>query len=205
MIHTTNRNDRRVSRTRSSICNAYTKLLTEKNFRSITVTDIAKAADVNRKTFYNYYECIDDIMKEIIDGILEHLFGKNLENLNWESYLKHPDVLFKRLNSLIEEDFSFYTTLFKLEEPGNLLQKVEFLLKDKMVAHFLEKYPEHNPQNTRLLCEYCTAGMIASYRYWFNSGRTIPLEELSANVCLMTQACIKSLSKPSEVTQISET
>lgn len=203
-MYVKNRTDRRVSRTKSSIRKAYTKLLTEKNFRSITVTDIAKAADVNRKTFYNYYECIDDIMKEIIDGILEHLFGKNLENLNWESFLKHPDILFTRLNSLIEEDLSFYSMLFKLEEPGNLLQKVEFLLKDKMVAYFLEKYPEHDPQNTRLLCEYCTAGMIASYRYWFNSGRTIPLEEFSANVCLMTQACIESLSQSSDIKKISE-
>ncbi len=197
MIYTKNSTDRRVSRTKNSIRNAYTKLLTEKNFRSITVTDIAKAADVNRKTFYNYYECIDDIMKEIIDNILTRLFGNNLENLNWETFLNHPELLFKRLNALIEEDFSFYTILFKLEEPGNLLQKVEFLVKDKMTSYFLEKYPDHDPQNTRLLCEYCTAGMISSYRYWFNSGRAISLEELSQNVCIMTQACVESLSQKS--------
>jgi len=198
MIQTRTGSDRRVSRTKKSICNAYTKLLTEKNFRSITVTDIAKAAEVNRKTFYNYYECIDDIMKEIIDNILTKLFGNNLENLSWESFSRHPEMLLKRLNTLIEEDFPFYTILFKLEEPGNLLQKIEFLLRDKMVAHFLEQYPDKDPQKTRLLCEYCTAGMISSYRYWFNSGRVIPLEEFSKNVLLMTQSCVESLSKPSD-------
>ncbi len=39
------------------------------------MTDIAKAAEVNRKTFYNYYECIDDIMKEIIDTTLLYMFN----------------------------------------------------------------------------------------------------------------------------------
>lgn len=191
-----NINDRRVMKTKKSIQEAFEKLLGEKDFRSITVTDIAKMADVNRKTFYNYYQGVDDVMKEMIDNILAKMFGENLNDLDFEWFLKNPDELFHRLTALMDEDFDFYMILFKSEEPGNLLQKIELLIKEKMTAYFIEKDPE-NTLNTILICEYCTSGMIAAYRYWFNSGCVIPLEELSRRVCLMTQNCIETLASES--------
>lgn len=203
MKYTKNVTDNRVKKTKKSIRNAFIKLLTEKDFCSITVTDIAKAAEVNRKTFYNYYECIDDIMKEIIDTTLLHMFENNLDNFGFEWLFREPERFFKRLTAIIDEDFDLYAALFKLEEPGNLLQKVELLVKEKITAIFLEKYPE-DMQNTVLICEYCTSGMFAAYRNWFNTGRIIPLEELSKKVCLMTQSCIESLS-PNYVSQKEDT
>jgi len=47
--------DRRVVKTKKAIHNAFAKLLTEKELNDITISDIAELADINRKTFYNYY------------------------------------------------------------------------------------------------------------------------------------------------------
>ena len=52
---TSDRTDRRVVRTKRSIRMALTKLLASKPLGEITVTELCKAADINRKTFYNYY------------------------------------------------------------------------------------------------------------------------------------------------------
>ena len=49
------RQDRRVRRTKRAIRNAFAELLSEKPYEEITVTDITELADINRKTFYNYY------------------------------------------------------------------------------------------------------------------------------------------------------
>ena len=61
--------DRRIARTRKSIKRAFAYLLSQKDLNEITITDIANAADVNRKTFYTYYagiyEVIDDIEDEL--------------------------------------------------------------------------------------------------------------------------------------------
>lgn len=193
MKYTKNLTDLRVIKTKKSICNAFTKLLTQKDFRSITITDIAKMADVNRKTLYNYYSSTDDIMKEIVDMSLSRLFGNTLDKVDLKKLFENPENIFKRLNSLIEEDFDTYAALFKIEEPGNLLQKVEFMLKEKMIAFFLDKNPE-DTTNIIIFCEYSSAGMISAYRYWFNSSPKIPLEELSKKVCSMLEASMESLS-----------
>ena len=47
--------DRRVLKTKRAIYNAFVELLSEKEINHITITDISKKADINRKTFYNYY------------------------------------------------------------------------------------------------------------------------------------------------------
>ena len=130
-------------------------------------------------------------MKEIIDKSLLYLFGNN--RIDFEKILTNPEKIFERLNSLIEEDYDTYTVLFKMEEPGNLLQKVEFILKEKLIAFFLEKNQE-DVENIMVFCEFCSAGIMSAYRYWFNSKQEISLEELSKKVCCMIEASMKSLN-----------
>ena len=183
--------DIRVKKTKNNICNAYLKLLTKKEFRSITITDIAKMADINRKTFYHYYESIDDVMREIVDESLFYLFGNH--KIDFEKIFKNPKIIFERFNELVEADFDAYTVLFKIEEPVNLLQKVEIMMKEKMIEFFMEKNPE-DTANIMLFCEFCSAGIMSAYRYWFNSSQKISLEELSKKICCMIESCMESLN-----------
>ena len=57
--------DRRVLKTKRAIYNAFVELLSEKEINHITITDISKKADINRKTFYNYYSNTYEVMEEI--------------------------------------------------------------------------------------------------------------------------------------------
>ena len=50
--------DKRVMKTRRAIHSAMTRLLTLKPIEEITVTELADAAEINRKTFYNYYNSV---------------------------------------------------------------------------------------------------------------------------------------------------
>jgi len=42
----------------------------EKDFREITITEIVKAADLNRGTFYNNFQFKEDILDEIVDDVI---------------------------------------------------------------------------------------------------------------------------------------
>lgn len=192
MIEPKNIYDRRVIKTKNAIHGAMTNLLTKKDFRSITVTDIANIANINRKTFYNYYTSVDDVINEIIDSELQHIFEDKLENISYEKIFDDPNEIFSKLVTVFHENQDFYSALFKIDEPVNLLQKTESILKEKITKTFLEKYPK-NAENIILLCEYCTPGIFSAYRYWYNSGQQIPLEVLSKKVCDMTQSCMKTL------------
>ncbi len=193
MKYTKNPSDLRVIKTKKAICNAYIKLLAKKDFRSITITDIAKMADINRKTLYHYYSSTDDIMKEIVDRSISRLFGNHFGEIDFERLFQNPEMIFKQLNTLIEEDFETYEALFKIEGPENLLQKIEVLLKEKLIAFFLEKNSD-DITNIMIFCEFCSAGIMNAYRYWFCSSPKISLEELSQKVCDMIKSCMESLS-----------
>ena len=80
--------DRRVVKTKKAIKNAFAQLLTEKEINDITISDIAEYADVNRKTFYNYYAGVYAVVDEIENDIVER-FSALLADTDIESSFKN--------------------------------------------------------------------------------------------------------------------
>ena len=64
---------RRVKMTKRLMKEALIDLMDQKPLEKITVTEICKIADVNRSTFYAYYEDTRALMLEIEDEVLEHV------------------------------------------------------------------------------------------------------------------------------------
>ena len=56
--------DKRASKTRDAIIAAWMALLPEKKNQRITVTELAKRANIARKTFYLHYETPEDVMRD---------------------------------------------------------------------------------------------------------------------------------------------
>ena len=71
--------DKRVSKTRDAIIDAYLELIYEKKDQKITISELAHRANIARKTFYLHYETLEDIMRDAahrkIDELL-HLLEK---------------------------------------------------------------------------------------------------------------------------------
>ena len=183
-----NVNDRRIIKTKKAIRNAFAELLLEKKLSDITVTDVANKADVNRKTFYNYYGCVDDLIKEIEDEFIK-IFEADLKTIEVVDNFQNPAVLFHRLVTLFETDVQLYSVLLNTDVSQNFLHRIELLLKEIAKEFFLEKKPEHK-DNIILACEYCISGICAVFKYWFNSGRAMTVEEVSEKV---NRLCIGSI------------
>ena len=47
--------DKRIRRTKKLLRQALTRLMQQKDFQSITVTDVVREADINRGTFYAHF------------------------------------------------------------------------------------------------------------------------------------------------------
>jgi AcrR family transcriptional regulator len=45
---------------------AFMELLAEKPYESITVSDVARKADLNRGTFYAHFDNVDDLMRSVM-------------------------------------------------------------------------------------------------------------------------------------------
>ena len=92
---TSDRTDRRVVRTKRSIRMALTKLLASKPLGEITVTELCKAADINRKTFYNYYSDVSMVVDEIEDEIAQE-FASSINKIDFLEISNEPEDIFLR-------------------------------------------------------------------------------------------------------------
>lgn len=59
--------ENRVLLTKQALANSLKKLLNEKPFSKITISDIVRDCDVNRKTFYYHFEDIYDLLRWMLE------------------------------------------------------------------------------------------------------------------------------------------
>ena len=65
--------DRRIKYTKKIIKDTFLSLLSEKDIKNITVSEICKIADINRATFYRYYLDVYDLLNKIQEEFVQEL------------------------------------------------------------------------------------------------------------------------------------
>lgn len=175
--------DRRVIRTKRAIKNAFAQLLNEKNINDITVSDIADLADINRKTFYNYYAGIYEVVDEIENDIVRR-FDALLTEPDFEINANRPYMVFKKLTDIVKKDPEFFSYLMGMNANASLSIKLSEMLKTKAKAILL-KYLTVEERKLELMLDFMVTGSVAVYRRWYNSDRREPLEAISKNVNLL--------------------
>ena len=176
--------DRRVAKTKKAIKTALAKLLSEKDINNITVKDIADCADINRKTFYNYYAGVYQVIDEIENDIIAE-FDKTISEIDFENEIQNPYTIFDKLTAVIGRDIDFYGYLLKMDNNLSLVSKIAGLLKDRLKAVFAERVTIDTAR-LDMIAEFAISGMAAVYQSWFNSDRSIPFEVLSKDMGVMT-------------------
>lgn len=185
------RPDRRIVKTRKAIRNALAELLTRKEIGSVTVKDIAELADINRKTFYNYYNGVDQVVDEIENEVASS-FDKALAGVDRSIFLEEPKVIYDRLNDIINGDIEFYGQLLKMNGNVSLVTKIAELLKEKVKSTLSEQFELEYPA-LDIALDYSIYGMVRVYQNWVNSDCNIPLEQLSEYVGIMSVSGLKGL------------
>ena len=175
--------DRRVIKTKRAIKNAFAKLLAEKDVNAITISDIAAQADINRKTFYNYYTGVHEVIGEIEDDIIRHV-DEALTDIDFKNSLESPYFVFEKLTSVINTDMDFFGYLLGMNTNVSLTSKITELLKSKTKA-VLRQTLEIDEFRLEFMLDFLMSGMVAVYRRWFNSDRRITVDEISREIKLL--------------------
>jgi len=58
--------DRRAVRTRRAIQEAAREMVAQMPASRITVKEVSERADINRKTFYLHYACVEDLLTDLM-------------------------------------------------------------------------------------------------------------------------------------------
>ncbi len=187
--------DRRVIKTKRAIRNAFVKLLSEKDYNDITIKDIADAADVDRKTVYNYYSGIFEIRDELEDELIR-LLDEAIEKLDFRKNIGNPQRFYEILTEVIGENLELYGNLLKIEAKSYVIRKIVGILMDKMLKALKDSpFEMSDIKKLDLIAQFITSGMISAYQQWYNSGMSLPLEEVSKLIGTIILYGITSLDK----------
>lgn len=171
-----NNTDRRVKRTKTALRAALFTLLKEKSVNEITVTELTDMADVNRATFYFYYNDIIDMVQQIQNEVFERFAAITDEMPNvltseeeMAAYVEHIlDYIHKNAEAcrfVADNDISFH-----------LQDKLSQLLMSRLFdsgAHFPEDCAAH------YMTTFGLNGAIGVIINWLNDGMTVDTHEMA--------------------------
>jgi AcrR family transcriptional regulator len=164
--------DLRIRRTREAIHNAFREMLVKMAYNEITVKDLAKLANINRKTFYLHYISLDDLMEEVLEKISDEFIKRVAAFKGQDNWPK-----------LIREFFLYRTESLLLERITSD-ESCHFLFK-KVNKKILEKgaqlqYTNSETDNYKqsIITVFSTEASIGIFRKWVADGKKIPIEEI---------------------------
>lgn len=165
--------DLRVRKTIQGIKSAFEELICDKEYEKITVKELCDKAQINKKTFYHYYETLDALLSEL-QGELEEGY------LNRVKGYALPDDLDK-----VNREFFLYSA-----EQGLAYEKITcsgayHAIRDQMISGVTDaswsgskKYQQLPDYQKQLLMGFINNAVLTAYRLWVEGGKTIPLDEV---------------------------
>ena len=188
------KSDLRVMKTKRAIHTAFAELLTEKNMDDITVTDIASRAMINRKTFYNNYRGVYELVDELENEVIR-TFETAMQGID---FIENPYAVFVKLTEIINSDMDFYGALLRSSRNAGLAHKIRQTLQQKAQDMFASRV-DMPPDQMEVMMNYSISGMVAVYQSWFNSERRQLSEEVSDIVSRMCLAGLRAAAADARV------
>ena len=173
--------DRRVIRTKAAIREAFLSLLQKKNAEEITVTELAREANIERKTFYLHYNNIGDIIDEIetvvIDMIAEGTQGLSVNSREF----------FAALTGIMSENFDYFALIMKDPAYITYQNRSQNILRSALMEHY-RKTTDLDRDHLELYADFYAAGISSIYIHWMQYGQKLSLDDLTDFVYQMAVA-----------------
>jgi len=167
-----NHHDRRVRRTQKLFREAFLKLIAEKEYSQITVTEIIKEADYNRATFYRHYYDKEDFVNELIDNQINLFIEAFMYPYRFESVIDLNNLQAKHIVIFdhILEHRDFYSLWHELKTIPFFSEKymttIEVIFHEKIfVTRSLNKGVDKD-----LYTQFYGYGLLGIIYNWINSG-----------------------------------
>ena len=167
--------DRRKVKTREAIIKAYLDLITEKGTSQVTISELARRANIDRKTFYLHYYSADDVLSEYV----EQKFNMIVSVMEENHYFDSPfDV--EMLIDLLDRFYKEEEKLLLAAAGGDSYDfwiKIHDILADKTKDLYA---PLVNIDSAEISAYYdfFTAGVIDVYRRWSRGEYSYDLRHL---------------------------
>ena len=174
--------DRRQRKTREAIFNAFTALLSKKDFEHITVGEIIDLANIGRATFYAHFETKDFLLKELCAELFCHVFDSMKEN-NEHNHIFNcdaPDSVFLHLFQHLQKNDNNILDLLASKNNELFLRYFKSNLYDLVVNQLTLLKTEKSQQlPTSFLVNHITSTFVETIRWWIVNGKKESPETIS--------------------------
>jgi AcrR family transcriptional regulator len=165
------RNDRRSQRTRHLLSNALVELIREKDYNTITVSDIIERADVGRSTFYAHYRDKDDLFVGELDRVIELLSGR-IPGQDEIPYFPSLE-LFRHVG----EEFELYKALVWTPGIDLLIKHLQKSLSQR-IEQGLQKSGKDYDVPIPILASFIAGSFLTLLKWWLENKRIYSPEQM---------------------------
>lgn len=170
--------DARVVRTRQNLRQAALELAATGNIADISVAELARAANINRATFYKHADSPMQVLQEALIADLDALREKFLEESSFDS--TDLAALWVQTTEATAEHLDRFEAIYRKglapDADGALLNLISEHIRASMEELFEERpdlLPKHVGQNQAVIrsayATYLGNGLAGIMRVWFNS------------------------------------
>ncbi|MCM1186447.1 MAG: TetR family transcriptional regulator [Lachnoclostridium sp.] len=163
--------DLRYKKTERLIQQTFRELLKEKEYSQISVQELARQAEINRKTFYLHYSSMDELLLKMQFDIINR-FLTPIKNT------KLPDDLEKVVRICYELAESTDALDEKILNSKGYLRAENPYAQNAAVICFNEERLNYHSGETPFLTAYINGCMTELYLEWVKNGRKEPLEDI---------------------------
>ena len=169
--------DKRTQNTRERIRQAYVGLLTARDEPRLTVTALAREANIDRKTFYLHYDTMDDVMQDIALQIVER-FVERLEQRGFLENGVDVGVFYQTLGQTISEHSALFRYAALRSSQDMFWEQIKRELAQRLVEDYKDRFLL-KPEALYVYLRFLLGGMQEIYREWLRGGLKQSMEELS--------------------------
>ena len=126
--------DRRVRRTRYAIHSAFRALVARDGFRNITVSALAREANIDRKTFYLHYRGLDDLMAEEIRQIADQVAEALMPVSKGSAMAVNLRETLERVADLFLADREFFRSVFAEAPLDRVVEALVPAIRSRVIA-----------------------------------------------------------------------
>jgi len=174
--------DLRIVKTRKNIYEAFMKLMSEKPFEDIKVSEICEVAMINRSTFYAHFDdkfvLLDNLINDLKNSLLSR-FNDNKINV-----LESKDYFIKAISLFLDEveaNKDIYTMMINSNKNSIALDMVLDTLREQAIKDLKDKKFESSLPN-EVVVDYYLGGLVNLFKLWMRSYHPYTKDEMLAYV-----------------------
>lgn len=169
--------DRRIEKTKNAIREAYFELLMKNSNSRITITQIAKMANIDRKTFYLHYDTVEDIIKDFAQNKIDEVALRLKEEYTGNQPID-VHILFEVLNRVLEENMDLFRIIALNQKYDYFFDRLKELFVSILINDY-QTYFEFSDVEFRIYADYFVSGILSVYMRWIREQLPVSLDRLT--------------------------